>query len=361
MRFDTNGGSVVAGTTETELTEEGIRAARRAIEYCYEQGWTDGLPVVPPIQEFVDEFLATTDRDPDELLLTQPHLDRTCTVRHAAINAVMAGCRPEYFPVLLAALDAFQSMGAGSGLLQSTTGQAPLLIVNGPIRERLGFNSTENIFGPGDRPNATVGRAMRLIIMNALGIRPHEFDQSTHGTPAKYSFCIAENEEESPWEPLHVEKGFPAEASTVTVQMARSDLHVEHRSTQVPEEILLTIADSMSYAGGIYEAPPYNRNSGSIVVMCPEHAQIIARGGWSKKDVKQFLWEHFGKTKRELRRFGKVIGLEDEPEDAFIHTSQSPDTILLVVSGAANAGVTTVCSNFAWRNGTAAVAWPAGR
>ncbi|HEY7293741.1 MAG TPA: hypothetical protein VH916_01825 [Dehalococcoidia bacterium] len=346
----------MTGTTGVELTEADVRAARRAIESCYEQGWTDGLPVVPPIQRFVDEFLAQTDRDPGEVLVTQEHLDRSCTVLHAAINAVMAGCRPEYFPVLLAALDAFRAIGAGAGLLQSTTGQAPVLVVNGPVRDRLGFNYAENIFGPGDRANATLGRAMRLIIMNTLGIRPHEFDQSTHGTPAKYSCCIAENEEESPWEPLHVERGFAPQTSTVTVQMTRSDLHVEHRSTQVPEEILLTIADSMSYAGGIYEAPPYNRTSGSIVVMCPEHAQIIARGGWSKRDVRRFLWEHFGKTKRELRRFGKTIGLENEAEDTFIHTAQSPDSILLVVAGAANAGVTTVCSNFAWRNATVAVA-----
>jgi len=350
----------VTSATDTELTEEAILAARRAIEYCYEQGWTDGLPVVPPIQPFVDEFLAYTDRDPAEVLVAQAHLDRTCTVQHAAINAVMAGCRPEYFPVLLAALDAFREMGAGSGLLQSTTGQAPFLVINGPVRERLGFNSRENIFGPGDRPNATVGRAMRLIIMNAFGIRPHEFDQSTHGTPGKYSLCIAENEEESPWEPLHVEKGFAPEESTVTVQMTRSDLHVEHRSTQVPEEILLTIADSMSYAGGIYEAPPFNRNGGSIVVMCPEHAQIIAGRGWSKQEVKQFLWEHFGRTKRELRRFAKIIEMEDEPEDAFIHTATSPNSILLFVAGASNAGVTTVCSNFAWRNATSKVGEPPG-
>ncbi|HLZ68496.1 MAG TPA: hypothetical protein VKV26_01160 [Dehalococcoidia bacterium] len=338
-----------------ELTEADIRAARAAIEACYAQGWSDGLPVVPPIGAFLDEFLAQTARVPDEVLITQEHLDRTCTVRQAAINAVMAGCLPEYFPVLLAALDAFRGIGAGSGLLQSTTGQAPLLVVNGSVRGRLGFNSAENIFGPGDRANTTIGRAMRLIIMNTLGIRPHEFDQSAQGTPLKYSCCIAENEEESPWEPLHVERGFAAEESTVTIQMTRSDLHVEHRSTQSPEEILLTIADSMSYAGGIYEAPPYNRTSGSIVVMGPEHAQIVARGGWTKQQVREFLFEHFGKTKRELRRFGKIIGLEDEAEDAFIHTAPSPDAILLVVAGSPNAGVSTVCSNFAWRNATVAV------
>src|SRR5690348_15596063 len=166
---------------------DAARGARELIEYCYEKGWTDGLPVVPPIQEFVDEFLAQTDRDADEVLMVQEHLDRTCTVRHAAINAVMAGCKPEYFPVLLGAIDAFESGVARTNLMQSTTGQALMTIVNGPIRTELGFNSTGNIFGPGDRPNATLGRALRLLIINALGIRPHEFDQSTHGTSAKFA------------------------------------------------------------------------------------------------------------------------------------------------------------------------------
>src|SRR5436190_6192038 len=160
--------------TRPDLTDEAARSARQAIEYCFEQGWTDGLPVVPPLQEFVDEFLTQTQRDPAEVLMTVQHLDRACTVQQAAINAVMAGCRPEYFPVLLAVLDAFANgAGAISGLLQSTTGQAEIIIVNGPIREQLGFNRQDNIFSPGDRPNATIGRALRLIIMNAFGIRPH--------------------------------------------------------------------------------------------------------------------------------------------------------------------------------------------
>ncbi len=339
-----------------ELTVEDVQGARRAMEYYYEKGWTDGLPVVPPIREFVDEFFAQTDRAPDEVVVTIAHLKRSCSVRQAAINAVMAGCRPEYFPVVLAMLEAFQ--GGGGPMIQSTTGQAPIVIVNGPVRQRLGFNSKENIFGPGDRANATVGRALRLIILNVLGVRPHEFDQSTQGTPAKYTFCIAENEEESPWEPLHVEKGFRPDESTLTLQLIRSDLHVEHRSTQVPEEILLTIADSMSYAGAIYEAPPFNRNNGSVVVMGPEHANIIASRGWTKREVKQFLWEHFGKTKAELRRYGKIIGLEEEREDAFIHSSRALDSLLLVVSGAANAGVSTVCPTFVPRSVTKPIAEP---
>jgi hypothetical protein len=338
-----------------ELTAEDIRKAREAIEYYYENGWTDGLPVVPPMQEFVDEFLARTGRDPDEVILEQKHLNRTCTLRQAAINAVMAGCKPEYFTTVLAALDAFRQIDGGSGMMQSTTGQALVLIVNGPIRNELDINYRENIFGSGDRANATIGRAIRLIVLNVMEIRPHDLDQSTQGTPAKYSCCFGENEEESPWEPLHVEQGFPAECSTVTAQLMRSDLHVEHRSTQEPEHILHSLADSLSYSGAIYEAPPYNRNNGAVVVICPEHANIIASKGWSKQEVRQFLYEHYGRRMEDLRRFGKVIGLEDEPDDKFIISAHSPESLLIAVSGASNAGVSTVAMSFSHRRGIARI------
>jgi hypothetical protein len=336
----------MAIATEREfLAAEAALGARELVEFCYEKGWTDGLPVVPPIQEFVDEFLAQTDRDPEEILIVQEHLNRSCNVRQAAINAVMAGCKPEYFPVVLAVIDSIHASGiARSGLLQSTTGQAEIIIVNGPLRQALGFNSTNNIFGPGDRANATVGRALRLIVMNVLGIRPHEFDQSTQGTSAKYVCCIAENEEESPWEPLHVERGFAPSDSTVTVQMIRSDVSIEHRSTQVPEEILMTIADSMSYGGAITQVTEVRNDLGAVVVMGPEHAQLIAARGWSKEQCKEFLFEHFGKTKAELRKMGKLHpSFEDQPEDAFIPHGSSVNNILVVVSGAANAGVSTIC------------------
>ena len=342
-------------TSVEQLTPVDMRNARAAIEYYYENGWTDGLPVVPPIQEFVDEFLATTRRDPEEIILEQAHLNRTCNIRQAAINAVMAGCKPEYFPVLLAALDAFRQIDGGGGMMQSTTGQALVLIVNGPVRQRLDINCTENILGSGDRANATIGRAVRLIVLNVMEIRPHDIDQSTHGTPAKFSCCFGENEEESPWEPLHVEMGYSAEQSTVTAQLIRSDLHVEHRSTQEPEHILHTMADSLSYGGAIYEAPPYNRINGAVVIIGPEHANIIASGGYSKQQVRQFLFENYGRKMTDLRRFGKVIGLEKEPDDAFITSARGPETLLIVVSGAANAGVSTVGMSFSSRRGVAVV------
>lgn len=334
-------------TASGRTASDAARDARELIEFCYSQGWTDGLPVVPPIQAFVDEFLAQTDRHPDEVLMVQEHLDRTCSVRHAAINAVMAGCRPEYFPVLLAALDGFESGVARTNLMQSTTGQAIITIVNGPIRTDLGFNSSGNVFGPGDRPNATIGRAIRLIIMNVLGIRPHEFDQSTQGTSAKYACCIAENEEESPWDPFHVEYGFAAGTSTVTTQMIRGDVAVEHRSSQDPEHILATIADAMSHAGTITQVTDNRMDHGAIVVMGPEHAQLIARQGWSKRDVKRYLLEHFGKTKADLRRYGKLHrDFASEPEHAFIRSALTENTIWLIVAGASNAGVSTVCPTF---------------
>jgi hypothetical protein len=327
------------------VAEEAALGARELIEYCYEQGWSDGLPVVPPIKQFVEEFLAQTDRDPDEVLMVQEHLSRSCNVRQAAINAVMAGCKPEYFPVVLAVMDALDASGiARGGLLQSTTGQAEIIIVNGPIRAACGFNSRGNIFGPGDRPNATVGRALRLIVMNVLGIRPHEFDQSTQGSATKYFCCIAENEEDSPWEPLHVSRGFAAGDSTATVQMIRSDIYVEHRSSQVPEEILTTIADSMSNGGAVTQVTDTRNDLGAVVVMGPEHAQLIAARGWSKQDCRQFLFEHFGKRKSELRAMGKLSSAFDAfAEDDFIPHGSSLNNIMLVVAGANNAGVSTVC------------------
>ena len=185
--------------------------------------------------------------------------------------------------------------------------------------------------------------------MNALGIRPHGFDQATQGTPAKYSFCIAENEEESPWEPLHVERGFAPDADVVTAHFARSTLHVENRMSSRPEEILLTIADSMSYAGA------WQAGRGYTVVMGPEHAQLLARHGWSKEDAKRFLWEHWGRRRGDLRRLGlyRAEGDGTDPlagtgtlaggsDDEFLRFGESPDSVLLVVAGAANAGVSTV-------------------
>ena len=184
---------------ESELPVIDIDEVRQVMEDYSERGWTDGLPVMPVTESYLAEFLSQTTRGADEVLLAMPHLDRECTVRTAAINAAMAGCRPEYFPVVLAAWSALEQENyVPRAIWQSTTGTAPMLLVNGPIRERIGLNSQGNVFGSGFRANATIGRAIRLTAINAFGLRPHELDQATQGNPAKYTACIAENEGSRP-------------------------------------------------------------------------------------------------------------------------------------------------------------------
>src|SRR5262249_52699114 len=188
-----------AGMIKTPDPEE----ARAAIEYCYAQGWSDGLPLVPVSQPLVEAFLATTSRSPDEVIGEVEQVGRNCTVYLAAVNAAMAGCLPEYFPVVLAAFDTLmRERAARGGGWQPTSGPAPMIVVNGPVRHELGFNTQGGAFGPGFRPNATVARAIGLIVRNAFGIRPHVLEQATQGLPGRWSICLAENEEESPWPPF---------------------------------------------------------------------------------------------------------------------------------------------------------------
>ena len=322
-----------------------------AIEACYEAGWTDGLPVVPPTPALVEAFLAHTRRDPDEVIWRMSQVYRSCTVRLAAVNAAMAGCRPEYLPVVLAALEATIDEGwPGTGGWQSTTGGGPIHIVNGPVRAELGFNSTGNVLGPGFRPNATVGRAIRLIIMNVYGIRPHELDQSTQGTPGKHTLCIAENEEESPWDPLHVDLGFDPGQSTVSAMHVRSCEFVDNRHTAKAEHILSDIADTIGRTGSAF-----GRRLRALVILGPEHAQAIAAQGFSKADVRAFLAERTGRRLSDFRRAGKDAvnpawqggmahpAAEAAPVDEDVRLVHSPEDVVVVVAGARNAGVSTVC------------------
>jgi hypothetical protein len=287
---------------------------------------------------------------------------RGCTVEFAAVNAVMAGCRPEYFPVVLAALEAVVDEGwPAAGGWQSTTGGGPLLIVNGPVREELGFNAGGNVFGPGFRANATVGRAIRLIIQNAYGIRPQELDQSTQGMPGKFTLCIGENEEESPWEPLHVELGHDRQVSTVSAVHTRGLDFVDNRNTGDPEQVLNDIADTAARLGT--QGSIGNRRFKRVaVVFGPEHAQLLARHGFSKADVKDYLVQRAGRPAWMLRQTGRgdatnkvpgprrtasgvVTPMVDDGSAAdgdWITMLESADDVLVAVAGAANAGVTTV-------------------
>jgi hypothetical protein len=271
-----------------------------AIEACFDQGWTDGLPVVPPTEALVDAMLAAGPWPAGEVLLHEPVRDRSVTAEKAAINAVMAGCRPEYFPVVGAALTAigdpeFMLHGPAT----STGGSALMVIVNGPIAARLGLNAGANLFGPGYRANATIGRTLRLVLLNCLECRPGVLDKSTQGWPGKYSLCFAEDEGASPWEPLSVSRGVPAGRSAVTVYAAESGHNVLSHGTGDPERLLTCFADAMAGLGSLSPGR-------SVIVFAPEHASHLRRPGWSRARVQQWLYDHAWRSLADLKRGGKI-------------------------------------------------------
>ncbi|WP_255621156.1 hypothetical protein [Pseudonocardia sp. DSM 110487] len=340
--------------------EDDARAIVDAIEYCYDQEWSDGLPVVPCTRERLDTFLARTDRAPDDVLLAMPQIGRECTVRLAALNAAMAGCRPEYFPVVLAAWDSLRAEGyAGRGIWQSTTGTAALILVNGPVRGEIGINGRGNVFGPGFRANATIGRAIRLAAMNVFGLRPHALDQATQGTPAKYTCCIGENEEESPWPAFHEEFGFGRGASAVTAMTMRSVAHVEARHTSDAAQLLRDLAGTIARTGALL-----HRTISSCLVLGPEHAHLLAGQGFDKPAIRRFLFEEAVLSRGELDRVGKTAisrttswrlpadHPEAVPDDGIdpatgsFHVLTSPDAVQIVVAGASNSGVSAVVDTF---------------
>jgi hypothetical protein len=345
-----------------------IDEVRGAIEDYFERGWTDGLPVVPVTESVLAEFLAQTDRDPGEVLLDMPHLNRQLTVRLAAINAAMAGCRPDYFPVVLAAWSALEAENyVTRGIWQSTTGTAPMLLVNGPVRERIGVNSKGNVFGSGFRANATIGRAIRLTAINAFGLRPGELDQATQGNPAKYTACIAENEEDSPWQPFHVEHGRAPGESTVTAFTMRNVAHIEARHTTVPEQLALDLADTIRRTGALI-----HETISACIALGPEHARLFARAGWSKDDLRRFVYEHAVNRREVLAAVGKdaVSGktrwrLSSQHPDSVPDSTAGADevralgseqAVQIVVVGAQNAGVSAVIETFGPRGGPPAIA-----
>lgn len=330
-----------------------------AIEACYAHGWTDGLPVVPPTETLVDAMLAAGPWAADHVLLYEPVRDRAVTAEKAAINAVMAGCRPEYFPVVGAAL---QAIGDPAFMLHgpatSTGGSALMVIVNGPVASRLGLNARANLFGPGARANATIGRVLRLVLLNCLECRPGVLDKSTQGWPGKYSLCFAEDEAASPWEPLHVSRGLPPGSSAVTVYAAESGHNVLSHGTSDPERLLTCFADALSSLSSL--------SSGrSVIVFAPEHAAHLARAGWSRSRTAAWLYDHAWRSLADLKRGGKVEpafyenptlvdwlyrnrpgGAPDplpapseaervEPEDEAVrvHRGLGPDDILIAVGG----------------------------
>jgi hypothetical protein len=302
----------------------------------YERGWTDGLPIVPPTEAAVAEMLRWTDREPLDVVGVLPPRQGQATVEKIVINAVMAGCLPQYLPVLIAAITAIADPEFNPDGVQATTHPvAPLLIVNGPIARELQINSGYNCFGQGFRANATIGRANRLVMMNVGGGLPGSGDRSTQGSPSKYSYCVAENEEANPWEPLQVERGYARDTSTITAIGAEGPHNIQDHYSNTGEGILRTIAGAMGQAGS-------NNILGHghpVLTLGPEHATTIARDGYSKADVKRFVFEHARFPVHELGRefvdgvLSRLNSFEPDDPNAMCRIVERPEDLVVIVAG----------------------------
>ena len=312
-----------------ESAHEVAADALAAIDYCYEQGWAaDGLPVIPPERSRVEAMVAMEGRPSETILANHPTTGLECSVQAAAVNAVMAGCLPEYFPVIVAALEAANEPGFNfHASAASTGGSTPMMIVSGPVVQDIGMNAAGNVFGPGNRANATIGRAMRLIVMNVFKMIPGISDQSTQGHPGKYASCIAERTERNPWPALHEELDYGEDISSVTVFAGSGFFNIENHGGNTPESILDCIADSMANLGCITIGQ-------SVVVLSPEHADIVAGKGWSKADVRAYLFEQSKQTVDVMKRVGKYVPREHERQGTTdVHRGFDADDILLTVAG----------------------------
>ncbi len=279
-------------TYQWQSTHVEIPDTDELIEACYDNGWTDGLPVVPPTPARVEKMLSGTARRPAELIAPIPPKWGRATVEKVAINAVMAGCRPDYLPIVLKAVEAISADEFNLHGVQVTTSHvAPMLIINGPLRKSLDINHGFNLFGQGWRANATIGRAVRLVCTNIGGALPGELDRAAFGHPGKYTCCIAENEDDSPWLPLHVERGFQEEDSTVTVFASAGPQSINEHGSNTAEGILNTICHNL--------IAPGNSGGQTLLVVGIEHAKTISADGFGKNDARRYIAEQTQHYKTE--------------------------------------------------------------
>jgi hypothetical protein len=261
-----------------------IASADDEFEFMFDQGITDGLPVVPPTPERVIRMLSATRRDPQDVVALVPPNLAPATVEKVAVNAVMAGCRPSYLPVVIAALEAVCTEAFNvHGVMSTTMGASPLLVVNGPIRERIGMNMKVGALGQGNRANATIGRALRLVLRNVGGAKPGGTERSTLGNPMKFTMCFAEWEERSHWEPLHVERGFARSDSVVTAFPVTSGPHlIVDQKSRTAEQLAGSMGLVMQ---GIHHPRVFTMDC--VLVVCPEHVDTLAASGYSKADLRK--------------------------------------------------------------------------
>lgn len=307
-----------------------VADAAEANELFQRKGWTDGLPVVPPTEDAVARFLAVARLDAATEIGVEPVRRRSITAEKVAIAAVMAGCLPEYLPVVVAVVKAMcQPEYALHGSTASTGGSAPFIVVNGPVRLAIGMNATHNVLANASRANATIGRSIRLILLNVLGGIPGQLDRSTLGHPGKFTFCVAEDEEDSPWLPLSVERGVPAGVSAVTALQVESPMQIMNEWTHDPREILDTYAAAMRSNMLLYSIWEGNY----AFVIPKQHREIFAAAGWSKQNIRDCIFESARVKRGEWRGVGKAAVAGRRDEDRVYCALRSPDDLLVVAAG----------------------------
>lgn len=302
-------------------------------DYLSERGHTDGLPVIPPTEDRVVAMANSVHRDPQEVIATVPPAQGQATVEKIAINAVMAGCRPEYMAVVLAAVEAICEDKVNLQGLQATTNPVgPLIIINGPIRHQLNINSGAGAFGPGWRANASIGRAIRLTLLNIGGALPGPVDKATQGYPGKYTFCFGENEEDNPWAPLHVERGFAREESTVTVIGAQGTSNMLVGTPQHGSDLVRSLALGMINVG--CNNFVLGQQGEPLLALCPQHASILARDGYTKKSIKEYLWQNVRVPVDWLPSHNRQTNISTRViSQGMAHIASTPDQFMLVVVG----------------------------
>lgn len=309
-------------------------------EFYQQRGWTDGLPIVPPTEERVWACLEAAGLAPDTLVGVEPVRQRPLIAEKVAINAVMAGCLPAYMPVVVAIVRAMcQEPFNLHGSSASTGGSAPFIVVNGPIRTALGMNATHNVLANGNRANATIGRAIRLVLINVLGYIPGQLDRSTLGQPGKYTLCIAEDEEDSPWTPLAQERGVPAGTSAITVMACAPPRQLLNEWTHAPEEIVETFAAELRH-----NMLTYSVWSGPYAVIIPKQLrEPIVAAGWQKRHIREYIYRSARVLRRDWATVGKanIVQRGGGPMQEFT-ALRSPDDLLVVAAGGPAGGFGTV-------------------
>ena len=309
-----------------------------ALDECYSRGWTDGLPVVPPTDEKVGEMLDYVNLEANHILGEVPVRRRTLTAEQAAANAVMSGCLPEYFPVVLTVLDVLFKYDPNCihEVFAVTNSTGILILLNGPIREQLDVNCTGNLFSYSNRANTTIGRAVRLILINVFEQRPGILDRGCMGSLTKNGVCIGEDQENSPWVPFHVSRGFSEEESTVTVATIQDPEMMGNRYGRTAECLMEATADVMGSHGlGIY----FNSGPQWFWIVGHWHSEMFGRQGWSRSEMQKYVWERAWRSRAHLKRLGMINGdVAPEDDSLQVHAALRPEDIHIIKAGG-NSGI----------------------